>query len=71
MVLGVPLLLALPFITLGPFDEALRSDRGMAFVVNNELGSVVFVVAMYCGYWALSLGALILIRHFASERDRH
>jgi hypothetical protein len=69
LILGIAgLLLLLPFLTLRPFDEVLRSDRAIAFVVNNEIASVVFVVAMYCGYFALSVGAIILTRHFASGR---
>ena len=52
VMVGIPGLLALPFVTLRPYDGALRSDRAIAFVVNNEIASVVFVVAMYCGYWA-------------------
>ena len=68
LTVSIPMLLILPFVTLRPYDEVLRSDRAMAFVVNNEIASVIFAVAMYCGYWALSLGAVILTRHFTGAK---
>lgn len=68
LVVGIPLLLVLPFVTFRPYDEVLRSDRAIAFVVNNEIASVVFAVAMYCGYWALCLAAVTLIRHLIGEK---
>ena len=68
LIVGIPLLLALPLSRLRPYDEVLRSDRAMAFVVNNEIASVTFAVAMYCGYWAFCLAAVTLIRHFIGEK---
>jgi hypothetical protein len=68
LIVGIPMLLVLPFLTLRPYDEVLRSDRAMAFVVNNEIASVVFAVAMYCGYWALCLATVTLTRHFIGEK---
>jgi hypothetical protein len=56
------LMVALPFLSLGSYNEASLSDRSAAFLLTNRLTAAIFVGATYAAYTMIGSFLIASIR---------